>query len=136
MFVPSGEDTDVLISGQCCDLRGHPRGAQRPLRSLGHWGRREGQGESVCNRSPVVRLDQDIWVWDLFVLLGRIDTTLGASQEALVVKDPAPSAAGVRDLGSTPGEGNGCPRHYPCLETPADQGAWRATVDGVANSWR
>ena len=31
-----------------------------------------------------------------------------------------------------PGEGNGNPPQYPCLENPLDRGAWRATVHGVA----
>ena len=31
-----------------------------------------------------------------------------------------------------PGEGNGYPLQYSCLENPADRGAWQATVQGVA----
>ena len=30
-----------------------------------------------------------------------------------------------------PGEGNGNPLQYSCLENPMDLGAWRATVHGV-----
>ena len=33
-----------------------------------------------------------------------------------------------------PGEGNGNPLQYSCLENPMDRGAWRATVHGVAMS--
>ena len=33
-----------------------------------------------------------------------------------------------------PGEGNGYPLHYSCLENPMDRGAWQATVHGVAKS--
>ena len=33
------------------------------------------------------------------------------------------------------GEGNGNPLHCSCLENPRDQGAWWATVYGVAQSW-
>ena len=44
------------------------------------------------------------------------------------------------ELGSSPGEGNGSPFQYPCLENPMDRGAWRPTVHGVAEesdtSWR
>ena len=36
--------------------------------------------------------------------------------------------------GRSPGEGNGNPLQYSCLENPTDRGAWQATVDGVANS--
>ena len=32
----------------------------------------------------------------------------------------------------SPGEGNGNPLQYGCLETPTDKGAWQATVHGVA----
>ena len=36
--------------------------------------------------------------------------------------------------GRFPGEGNGNPLQYPCLEDPKDRGAWRATVHGVTKS--
>ena len=35
-------------------------------------------------------------------------------------------------LGRSPGEGNGNPIPYSCLETPMGRGAWQATVHGVA----
>ena len=35
-------------------------------------------------------------------------------------------------LGRFPGEGNGNPLQYSCLENPMDGGAWWATVHGVA----
>ena len=50
------------------------------------------------------------------------------------------SACNVGDLGSipgsgrSPGEGNGNPLQYSCLENPMDRGAWWATVHGVAKS--
>ena len=34
-----------------------------------------------------------------------------------------------------PGEGNGNPLQYSCLENPMDRGSWQATVDGVTKSW-
>ena len=40
-------------------------------------------------------------------------------------------------LGRSPGEGNGNPLQYWCLENPMDRGAWYTTVFGlqrVANS--
>ena len=33
--------------------------------------------------------------------------------------------------GNFPGEGNGSPLQYSCLENPMDRGAWPATVQGV-----
>ena len=35
-------------------------------------------------------------------------------------------------LGRSPGEGNGNPLQYSCLETATDRGAWWATVHGLA----
>ena len=37
--------------------------------------------------------------------------------------------------GRSPGEGNGNPLQYSCLENPMDGEAWWATVHGVAKSW-
>ena len=52
-----------------------------------------------------------------------------------MVKKP-PANAGemdsIRGLGRSPGEGNGNPLQYSCLENPMDRGAWQATVYGVA----
>ena len=36
--------------------------------------------------------------------------------------------------GRTPGEGNGYPLQYPCLENSMDRGVWQARVHGVAKS--
>jgi len=38
-------------------------------------------------------------------------------------------------LGRSPGEGNGYPLQYSCLENSMDGEAWRATVHGVTKSW-
>ena len=48
------------------------------------------------------------------------------------------SACNAGDLGwipgsgRSPGEGNGNPLQYSCLENPMDRGAWWATAHGVA----
>ena len=61
-----------------------------------------------------------------------------ASQVVLVVKN-LPANAG--DEGSipgsrrSPGEGNGNPLQYSCLENPMNRGAWQSIVHGVAKSW-
>ena len=36
--------------------------------------------------------------------------------------------------GRSPGEADGYPLQYSCLEDSMDRGAWRATVQGVAKS--
>ena len=43
--------------------------------------------------------------------------------------------ASIPGLGRSPGERNGNPLQYSCLENPMDRGAWRATVYGVTKSW-
>ena len=54
--------------------------------------------------------------------------------------DGKESACSVEDsglipgLGSFPGEGDGYPFQYSCLENPTDREAWRATVHGVSKS--
>ena len=40
----------------------------------------------------------------------------------------------IPGLGRSPGEGNGNPPQYSCLENPMDRGAWQATVLGVTKS--
>ena len=50
------------------------------------------------------------------------------------------SASNAEDLGlvpgseRSPGEGNGNPLKYSCLENPMDRGAWQAIVHGVTKS--
>ena len=54
--------------------------------------------------------------------------------------DSKESAHNAVDLGSLPGsgrppgEGNGNPLQYSCLDNPMDRGAWRAIIHGVADS--
>ena len=38
----------------------------------------------------------------------------------------------IPGLGRLPGEGNGNPLQYSCLENPMDRGVWQAIVPGVA----
>ena len=58
-------------------------------------------------------------VLDLLIYLGRVD-----------VKDEGL----IPGLGRSPGEGNGNPLKYSCLENPMDRGAWWTTVHGGAKS--
>ena len=41
----------------------------------------------------------------------------------------------VPGLGRFPGEGNGCPPQYSCLENPMDRGAWRDIVYEVTQRY-
>ena len=62
---------------------------------------------------------------------------MGASQGALVVKNPSANAGDIRDMGLIPGLGRplgggyGNPLQYSCLENPMDRGAWRAIAHRV-----
>ena len=51
---------------------------------------------------------------------------------------PAMQETQLRFLGQedSPGEGNGNPLQYSCLENPMDRGAWQATVHEVARVGR
>ena len=58
---------------------------------------------------------------------------------APVIKNTPANSGSARDMGSipglgrsSPGEGNGNPFQYSCLENPMDRGAWQATVHGFA----
>ena len=56
-----------------------------------------------------------------------------------MVNDPPASAGNIRDSslipsGRSPGEGNGNPVQYSCLENSMNRGAWQAIVHGVAKS--
>ena len=56
----------------------------------------------------------------------------------LSVKEPACSAGDLGSIpgsGRSPGEGNGNPLLYSCLDNCMDRGAWRATVHAVIESW-
>ena len=57
---------------------------------------------------------------------------------AQLVKNPlAKQETQVQSLGGekSPGEGNGNPLQYSCLENPMDREAWQAIVHGVSKSW-
>ena len=47
----------------------------------------------------------------------------------------AGDSSSILGSGRCPGEGNGNPLQYSCLENPMYQGAWQATVHGVTKSW-
>ena len=51
-----------------------------------------------------------------------------------MVKNLSASAGDLDSIagwGRSPGEGNGNPLQYSCMENPMDRGAWQATVHRV-----
>ena len=64
---------------------------------------------------------------------GRLFHAL-AFPDGLVVKNPPVNAGdegSIPESGRSPGEENGDPLPYSCLENPMDRGTWKATVHGV-----
>ena len=57
-------------------------------------------------------------------------TNSDGKESAYIAGDPG----SIPGSGRSPGEGNGYPLLYSCLENPMDRGAWQATVHGVAQS--
>ena len=62
--------------------------------------------------------------------MAQVVKNLPAMQKKKKKKDPGL----IPGLGSSPGEGNGKPLQYSCLENTMDRGAWWATVHGVTKS--
>ena len=58
--------------------------------------------------------------------LGGLDSKESAGSAG----DPGP----ILGSGRFPGEGNGYPLQYSCLENPMDRGAWQAIVSGFSKS--
>ena len=58
------------------------------------------------------------------------------SSVSVVKNSPADAgdAGSIPGLARFPGEGNGNPLWYSCLEKPIDRGAWQATVHEITKS--
>ena len=61
----------------------------------------------------------------------RLSCSSVGKESACSVGDPG----SIPGLGRSPGEGNGNPLQYPCLENLMDRGTWWAAVHGIAKSW-
>ena len=54
------------------------------------------------------------------------------------VKNPSANAGDTGSISGSersPGEGNGNPLQYSCLENPKDRGAWQATAHGILKTF-
>ena len=100
-----------------------------PVRSS--LGRTEWEGDNWPSKKPVSRPGR----WPQAP--GFTSGSLGGFPVGSDGKESACNAGNlslVPGLGRSPGEGNGSPLQYSCLENPMERGAWRATVCGVAKS--
>ena len=82
-------------------------------------------GFTVGSSPPLKRLKRN---W----LLTHSDFPGGSDGKASAYNAGDPGS--IPGLGRSPGEGNGTPLQYSCLENPMDTGAWLATVHGVTES--
>ena len=96
---------------------------------------------SPSNEHPGLNSFRMDWL-DLLAVQGTLKSLLQHHNWASLVAQrlkrlPAMRETWVRSLGweDSPGEGNGNPLQYSCLENPMDRGAWWATVDRLAKSW-
>ena len=103
---------DALHLRLCCGAR-HGK--------LGRWERRGVQGQGRMTQTA--RMQED---WPGLCLPGG-----SAGKEPACGADPS----SIPGSGRSPGEGNGNPLQYSCLENLMDRGAWWAAVQGVAKSW-
>ena len=83
------------------------------------------------------------WKRSVFIPIPKKDNAKECSNYhtiAFISHEVKASTCNAGDLGSipgsgrSPGEGNGNPLQYSCLENPMDGGAWWATVHWVAKS--
>ena len=72
-----------------------------------------------------------------FILINTLSKYPEGFPGGSAVKNPPANAAdksSISGLGRSPGEENGKPLQYSCLEHPVDRGAWSDTVYGAAKS--
>ena len=64
----------------------------------------------------------------------NIYSTIPGGSDSKVSAYNAGDLGSIPPLGRLPGEGNGNPLQYSCLENPLDRRTWEAIVQGVAKS--
>ena len=81
----------------------------------------------ICCKLIILNITIKIQLYNTGSFPGGSDS----KESACNVGDPV----SIPRLGRSPGEGNGSPLQYFCLENPMDRGAWQAAVLGVSKSW-
>ena len=83
--------------------------------------------EGICEREKEESVEEE---WDLdSCRMAQLGKNLPAKA------GDAKDSSSISGSGRSPGEENGNPLQYSCLENPTDRGAWPATVHGVTKSW-
>ena len=76
------------------------------------------------------RKDKIVPIWD--DMIGEASLVAQRLKRLPAMRETWVQSLGWEDF---PGEGNGNPLQYSCLENPMDRGAWWATVHRVTKSW-
>ena len=84
-------------------------------------------GEGKIVRLHFQNLIPEIWFQNLSQVV-LVRKSLPANPE-----DPRDTGS-IPGIGGYPGEGNGNPPQYSCLENPLDRGAWQTSVHAVTSS--
>ena len=80
-------------------------------------------------------LNKDRLVTHEKLVLTDVEQGLPCSSDGKESACNAGDLSSIPGFGRSPGEGNGNPLQYSCLENPMDRGAWQATVQRVEKSW-
>ena len=92
----------------------------------------------TARQEVIVRIKREILLGKgMFVIcLVHLKPDLGECDITTPVRHWASLVMGlVPVLGRSPGEGNGHPFQYSCLENSMDRGAWQARLHGASKSW-
>ena len=76
--------------------------------------------------------ETSLYIWKFLVEVLVMDFPGASDSKASAYTEGDPGS--IPGSGRSPGEGNGKPPQYSCLENPMDIEAWQATVHGVAKS--
>ena len=91
---------------------------------------------ALCAASrPVLGLHSLVWshqfIHSIRLGIGLDITGFSGGSEVKNLPANAGDTGSISPLGRSPGEGNGYPLQYSCLENSMDRGAWWPTVHGV-----
>ena len=86
--------------------------------------------------TSVIRLEGGVYIRLTSLSFGTylVGTCFPAGADGKESACNAGDPSSILGLGRSPGEGNGNPLQYSCLENSMDRGTWQATVHGVTKS--
>ena len=110
---------------------------QRSLTGCRPWGHKEWDMTEQLNWTELnwsdIREDDSV-IKRTRILINATSLDFPGGSEGKVSAYNAGDMGSIPGTGRSPGEGNGNPLQYSCLENPMDRGAWETTVHGVTKS--